>query len=64
MSHRTGHSRQQFGLFATPLDDMIAPDNLVRVVDAFVNALDLAALGFTQVRSRERGAPPYHPAVL
>lgn len=64
MRHRTGHSRQQFGLFATPLDDMIAPDNLVRVVDAFVNALDLAALGFTQVRSRERGAPPYHPGVL
>ena len=38
MAHRTGQNRQQFGLFATPLDEMIAPDNMVRVVDAFVDA--------------------------
>ena len=35
MPRKTGHSRLQFGLFATPLDDMIAPDNPVRVIDAF-----------------------------
>lgn len=33
MTHRSGQNRQQFGLFASPLDEMIAPDNLVRVVD-------------------------------
>lgn len=64
MAHRTGTSRHQFGLFATPLDEMIDPENPVRVIDAFVHSLDLAALGFTQTKPRERGTPPYHPAVL
>ncbi|MBK8195843.1 MAG: hypothetical protein IPK76_22550 [Lewinellaceae bacterium] len=39
MAHRTGQNRQQFGLFATPLDEMIASDNMVRVTDAFVDAI-------------------------
>jgi transposase len=64
MAHRTGHDRQQFGLFATPLDEMIAPDNMVRVVDAFVEAVDLEQLGFVHARAHKRGAPPYHPALL
>ena len=49
MAHRTGKNRLQFGLFTTPLDDMIAMDNIVRVVDAFVDAIDLDKLGFTHV---------------
>ncbi|MBX2892644.1 MAG: transposase [Saprospiraceae bacterium] len=64
MAHRTGQNRQQFGLFATPLEDMIAPDNMVRVVDAFVDAVDPEKLGFVHVRAHKRGAPPYHPALL
>ncbi|HNB54316.1 MAG TPA: IS1182 family transposase [Anaerolineales bacterium] len=64
MRHRSGQNRQQFGLFATPLDEMIAPDNMVRVVDAFVDAIDLEKLGFVQVRAHQRGAPPYSPALL
>lgn len=64
MRHRTGQNRQQFGLFATPLDEMIAPDNMVRVVDAFVDAIDLEKLGFVHVRAHTRGAPPYHPGLL
>lgn len=64
MAHRNGQNRQQFGLFATPLDELIAPDNMVRVVDAFVDAIDLEKLGFVQVRAHKRGAPPYRPALL
>lgn len=64
MAHRTGQNRQQFGLFATPLDEMIAPDNIVRVIDAFVDAIDLEQLGFVQVRAHKRGTPPYHPGLL
>lgn len=64
MAHRTGQNRQQFGLFATPLDEMIAPDNLVRVIDAFVDAIDLGQLGFVRVKAHKRGAPPYHPGLL
>ena len=64
MAHRTGQNRLQFGLFATPLDELIAQDNMVRVIDAFVDAIDLDKLGFTHVKAHKRGAPPYHPALL
>ncbi len=43
---------------------MIAPDNMVRVVDAFVDAIDLEKLGFVHARAHQRGAPPYSPALL
>jgi hypothetical protein len=43
MAHRTGQNRQQLSRFATPLDEMIAPDNLVRVINAFVDAIDFCA---------------------
>lgn len=61
MAHRTGNDRR---LFCTPLEDMIAPDNMARVVDAFVDSIDLEQLGFVRVRAHRRGAPPYHPGVL
>jgi len=46
------------------LDDFIAEDNPVRVVDAFVAELDLGELGFDGVRPADTGRPSYHPAVL
>ena len=48
--------RLQFSLFATLLKNRIAPDNPVRVVDAFVDSLALEALGFRAVRPPFRGA--------
>jgi transposase len=36
----------------------------VRVIDAFVDSLDLQTLGFTHALLNETGRPPYHPAVL
>lgn len=64
MPRKTGHSRLQYGLFATPLEDMISPDNPVRVIDAFVDSLDLEALGFRSVRAQARGASSFGPDVL
>ena len=64
MAHRTGQDRSQFGLFATPLEEMIAPDNIVRVIDVFVDKIDLENLGFQHVRAHKTGAPPYEPALL
>lgn len=64
MPRKTGHSRLQYGLFATPLEDMIAPDNPVRVVDAFVDSLDLEKLGFCAVRPQVRGASSFGPDTL
>lgn len=46
------------------LDDYIGADNPVRVVDAFVDALDLGEIGFEGVAPAITGRPGYHPAVL
>ena len=46
MAHRSGKDRHQFGLFATPLEELIAEDNIVRLIDAFVDKIDLEKLGF------------------
>jgi len=64
MPRKTGLSRLQYGLFATPLEDIIAPDNPVRVVDAFVDSLDMEALGFRAVRPQTRGASSFGPDIL
>ena len=59
-----GDDRQQVTLLPECLDDFIAEDNPVRVVDAFVAELDLGELGFEGVRPAETGRPSYHLAVL
>ena len=46
------------------LDDYVADTNPVRVVDVFVNELDLGKLGFEGVDPAATGRPSYHPAVL
>ena len=56
--------RSQVGLLPECLDDFIGEDNPVRVVDAFVEELDLGALGFEGAQPAETGRPGYHPAVL
>jgi transposase len=59
-----GQERHQVTLLPECLDDYIAEDNPVRVVDAFVGELDLAALGFDGATPATTGRPSYHPAVL
>jgi transposase len=59
-----GVNRDQSTLFPEKLDDFVAEDNAVRVVDAFVEALDLRTLGFKGVDPSVTGRPAYHPAVL
>jgi transposase len=46
------------------LDDYIAVDNPVRVVEAFVDELNLFELGFTKVQPKLTGRPAYHPSTL
>ena len=62
MNFVTGTSRHQT-YFAT-LDDQVAADNPVRLVDAFVDKLQLQKLGFTNTAHKSEGRPPYEPAVL
>lgn len=59
-----GVARDQGGLFPSHLEDFVGEDNPVRAVDAFVEMLDLRALGFTAVDPSATGRPGYHPAVL
>src|SRR5215831_19068831 len=58
-----GAARAQSALFPECLDDWTDEDNPVRVIDAFVDALDLAELGF-EVEPAETGRPAYHPLAL
>lgn len=58
-----GENRFQSTLFPEALDDYIADDNAVRVIDVFVDELDLSGLGFDTVPN-EVGRPAYHPETL
>jgi len=59
-----GEDRSQATLFPERLDDYIAEDNPVRVIDVFVDELDLGELGFQGMEPEETGRPAYHPATL
>jgi transposase len=59
-----GQDRQQVTLMPECLDDFLADDNPVRVIDAFVSELDLTKLGFEGVEPAATGRPPLHPADL
>lgn len=59
-----GQDRQQVTLLPECLDDFIAEDNTVRIVDVFIEELDLVALGFDGAKPAATGRPSYHPSVL
>src|SRR6202051_1635131 len=59
-----GIDRGQATLFPECLEDWIDEDNPIRVVDAFVDKLDLSRVGFDGVVAEATGRPSYHPAVL
>src|SRR5262247_1486033 len=59
-----GQDRGQSTLFPECLEDWIDQNNPVRVIDVFVDGLDLADLGFVGVDPEATGRPSYHPLVL
>ena len=58
-----GESRSQATLFPERLDDYISEESPVRVIDVFVDELEIGALGF-KVHPEVTGRPAYHPATL
>jgi len=62
MDYQHGQSRNQLTLYTTCLDDIVPEDNSVRLIDKFVNSLDMHSLGFKT--KLYQGRPPYHPADL
>lgn len=59
-----GISRDQVTLFPDRLEDWIDEDHPVRVIDAFVDAMDLVGAGFGRMSPAQTGRPCYHPSVL
>ena len=59
-----GVDRGQSTLFPDRLEDWIGDGNPVRVIDVFVDQLDLGSLGFDRVAPQPTGRPSYHPSVL
>ena len=59
-----GVDRDQVTLFPERLEDWIGEDHPVRVIDAFVDALDLCTAGFGRTAPAQTGRPGYHPSVL
>jgi transposase len=58
-----GEDRTQATLFPERIDDYISEDNAVRVIDVFIDDLDLSGLGFKTV-PEATGRPAYHPTVM
>ena len=59
-----GTDRTQAMLLPECVEDYVGPDNPVRVVEAFVEQLDLRAMGFEGSDPQATGRPAYHPSVL
>ena len=59
-----GEDRRQGVLLPEYLDDFVAEENQVRVIEAFVDELDLRGLGFEGVVPEATGRPAYHPATI
>jgi len=64
MAYITGEDRNQITLFPEAVDDYIATDNPVRLVEAFVNSLDMQELGFQRAEPNNTGRPSYDPRDL
>ena len=59
-----GEDRKQVTLVPECLDDFVAEDNPVRIIEAFVEELELESMGFDGITPSTTGRPSYHPAVL
>ena len=59
-----GADRTQVSLLPDCVDDYVGPDDPVRVIEAFVDQLDLREMGFASIDPEATGRPAYHPSVL
>jgi transposase len=59
-----GEDRMQRTLLPNSLEDYVSEENPVRVVEVFIDELDLAALGFSGMTPAATGRPAYHPSTL
>ena len=62
MQHIPGADRNQIKMIS--LDQMVEKESLVRVIDAFVDMLDMERFGFSYFKLNNQGHPPFHPATM
>lgn len=62
MHHVIGQQRNQLQMIC--LDQVVAQDSFVRLIDLFVDTIDFKSFGIKHVTTKEEGRPPYHPATL
>ena len=62
MDHVEGQQRDQ--MFVSSLNQLVDSEAFVRIIDAFVDSLDLHQFGFRYVQLQSQGRPPYHPGDL
>jgi transposase len=61
MSYIRAEAREQIILFPESIESYVEENNEVRVIEAYINSLDLEALGFNRSQAKETGRPPYDP---
>ena len=59
MAYIVGTDRNQVNLITTSLDELVDQNNPVRVIDAYVDSLDIKELGFIEYEANNRGQSPY-----
>ncbi len=64
MKYITGEKRNQITLLPGCIEDYVGEDNPVRVIDAFINQLDMDTAGFKRAKPNETGRPSYDPRDL
>ena len=62
MNHIHITDRRQIKMIS--LEQMVEPESMVRVIDAFVDMLDLETFDFSYYKLNTEGRPPYHPSVM
>ena len=61
MEFISGEDREQSILFPQTINEYINENSTVRVIDAYINTLELASMGFSRTETRKTGRPPYDP---
>ncbi len=64
MGYIRGENKYQMTFQLMCLDDYVGEDNICRVIEAYVQSLDLTSLGFKYAETKDNGRPPYDPAAL
>ena len=64
MNYISGFDRKQAVLIPETIDQLIAPDNPVRFIDAFVDALNINEFGFKNTINKNGGRPAFNPKDL